>query len=80
MTLTFEGVAVERVSSGRADQITAEVVDNTIRLWANWSVVNLDSSVTVGGRTALFTLQSDSTSQSPRIYLVHDGLTNAKRR
>ena len=71
-TLAFDGLAVERVSTGRADQIIAEVVDDSIRLRANTNVVNTDLTVTAGGRTALFILQSDPASDAPRHYLVRE--------
>ena len=71
-TLEFDGLGVERVSTGRADQITAEVAGSTIRLRANAGVVNTDLTVTVGGRTALFALRGDPTSDAPRHYLIRD--------
>ncbi len=71
-TLQFEGLAVEQVSTGRADLLTAEVSGSTIRLRANASVINTDLTVIAGGRTALFTLRADPTSDAPRHYLVRD--------
>ena len=71
-TLQFEGLAVEQVSTGRADLLTAEVAGSTIRLRANANVINTDLTVVAGGQTALFTLRSDPTSDAPRHYLVRD--------
>lgn len=71
--IEFEGLSVERVSSGRSDQITAEVAGNTIRLRANQAIVNTDLTVTAGGQTALFQLKADTQPQTPRIYLVRNG-------
>lgn len=70
--IEFEGLNVERVSSGRSDQITAEVAGNVIRLRANQAIVNTDLTVTAGGQTALFELKADNRTQTPRIYLVRN--------
>ena len=71
-TLEFDGLAVEQVSTGRADQLTAEVSGSTIRLRANANVISTDLTVTVGGRTALFALQADPTAAAPNHYLIRD--------
>ena len=70
--IEFEGLSVERVSSGRGDQIVAEVVDNMIRLRANQYIVNTDLTVTAGGKTALFRLEGETDTTAPRIYSVRD--------
>ena len=70
--IEFEGLSVERVSSGRGDQIIAEVSDNTIRIRANQYIVNTDLTVTAGGKTALFRLEGETETTAPRIYSVRD--------
>ena len=45
--IEFEGLSVSSVSSGRADQITAENDEQTIRLRANQEIVNTDLTVRV---------------------------------
>ena len=47
--IEFDGLTVERVSSGRTDEIVAEVVDNTIRLRANQYIVNTGPDRDGGG-------------------------------
>jgi hypothetical protein len=70
--IEFEGMNVEDVSTGRADQITAEIAGETVRLRANGETVNTDLTVMVAGRTALFILRSDPASNTPRRYVVRN--------
>lgn len=70
--IEFEGLSVSTASSGRADQITFENDEQTIRLRANQDIVNTDLTVRVGGKTALFTLRSDPSTTAPRRYIVRD--------
>lgn len=70
--IEFDGLTVERVSSGRTDEIVAEVVDNTIRLRANGYIVNTDLTVMAGGQTALFKLTGNAGADAPRVYLVRN--------
>jgi hypothetical protein len=70
--IEFEGMTVESASSGRTDQITAQPDGETVRLRANQETVNTDLTVMVAGRTALFILRSDPTSNSPRRYVVRN--------
>jgi Carbohydrate binding domain len=70
--IEFEGLSVSTASSGRADQITFENDEQTIRLRANQDIVNTDLTVRVGGQTALFTLRSDPSTTAPRRYIVRD--------
>jgi hypothetical protein len=68
--IEFDGLAVQSASSGRADQITVEFNEQTIRLRANQDTVNTDLTVVAGGKTALFILRSDPSSNTPRRYVV----------
>jgi hypothetical protein len=70
--IEFEGLRVDNASSGRADQITVELDEETIRLRANQDVVSTDLTVKVGGETALFTLRSDPATNAPRRYVVRN--------
>jgi Carbohydrate binding domain len=70
--IEFENGSVDTASSGRADQITVEIDEQTIRLRANQDVVNTDLTVRVGGETALFVLTSDPATSAPRRYVVRD--------
>lgn len=70
--IEFEEFSVDSASSGRADQITVEIDEQTIRLRANQDVVNTDLTVRAGGETALFVLRSDPSSNAPRRYVIRN--------
>jgi hypothetical protein len=70
--IEFEEFAVDSASSGRADQITVEIDEQTIRLRANQDSVSTDLTVRAGGQTALFVLRSDPTTNAPRRYVVRN--------
>jgi hypothetical protein len=70
--IEFEGMNVESASSGRSDQITIEADGETVRLRANGETVNTDLTVMVAGRTALFILRSDPSSNTPRRYVIRN--------
>jgi hypothetical protein len=68
--IEFEDLSVEMASSGRSDQITAEINGSIILLRANRNVVNTDLTVMVGGQMALFMLTTDPARQKVRRYVV----------
>ena len=72
--IEFEGVIIDEVSSGRTDQITAELApgNSVIRVRANQAVVKTDLTVSLAGHTALFILESDPTISSPMRYIVRN--------
>jgi hypothetical protein len=70
--IEFEDLSVDKASSGRADQVTVEIDEQTIRLRANQEFVSTDLTVKVGGETALFVLRSDPDATAPRRYVVRN--------
>ena len=70
--IEFEGHSVEEASTARGDLYVLEISDNIIRIRANEEIVNTDLYARVAGKTVLFKLESDATTQSPRRYVVRD--------
>jgi hypothetical protein len=68
--IEFEDLQVEMASSGRADQITVEISGSVILLRANQNVVNTDLTVMVGGKMAMFMLNTDPARQKVRRYVI----------
>ena len=67
--LEFDG-QVGDVSTARPDAIIIEVKGNVIRLRANWTAGNTDLVVTVGNRTAMFTVTVEANGEHTRRYLI----------
>jgi hypothetical protein len=68
--IEFEDLQVEMASSGRSDQITVEISGSVILLRANQNVVNTDLTVMVGGKMAMFMLNTDPARQKVRRYVI----------
>lgn len=61
---------VEDISTARPDAMTIEVTGNIIRLRANWRAGSTDLVVTIGNRTAMFTIEIDPDGENTRRYVV----------
>ena len=70
--IEFEGNAVEEASTARSDLYILEISDNVIKIRANKEVVNTDLYARIAGKTVLFKLESDPTTNSPRRYVVRN--------
>ena len=70
LTLIEFNDQVEDVSTARPDAMTIEVTGNIIRLRANWRAGSTDLVVTIGNRTAMFTVEIDPEGENTRRYVV----------
>ena len=61
---------VEDISTARPDAMTIEVTGNIIRLRSNWRAGSTDLVVTIGNRTAMFTVEIDPEGENTRRYVV----------
>lgn len=70
LTLLEFDEQIGEVSTGRPEAMTIEVNGNMIRLRANWTAGTTDLVVSVGNRTAMFTIEIDAEGEHTRRYVI----------